>query len=190
MAQAKSLNEKEIEQVLLYTLTRKNPQRDRALICISHLSGMRVKEIASLKIGDVVDAKGKIKKEIRLNASQTKGNRARIVFVNAKLEQELNDYIKTIRIDDCERAFFPSMKNTRAGFSANSLAQHFLHLYKGAGIEGASSHSGRRTYATTIASKGVGLRVLMRLMGHSSTAVTAVYIDANDNMLRNAVELV
>jgi len=34
------------------------------------------------------------------------------------------------------------------------------------------------------------LRVLMRLMGHRNVSTTAVYIDANDNMLRNAVELV
>jgi site-specific recombinase XerD len=38
---------------------------------------------------------------------------------------------------------------------------------------------GRRTYATNIASQGVGLRVLMRLMGHRNPSVTAVYIDDN-----------
>lgn len=40
------------------------------------------------------------------------------------------------------------------------------------------------------ASQGVGLRVLMRLMGHRNVSTTAVYIDANDVMLRRAVELV
>jgi integrase/recombinase XerD len=63
-------------------------------------------------------------------------------------------------------------------------------VYRAAGIDGASSHSGRRAYATSIASQGVGLRVLMRLMGHRNVSTTAVYFDANDNMLRNAVELV
>lgn len=55
-------------------------------------------------------------------------------------------------------------------------------------VDGISS-CGRRTYATNIASQGVGLQVLMRLMGHRNPSVTAVYIDDNDDMLRKAVEL-
>ena len=102
----------------------------------------------------------------------------------------LADYVETIRTDDRERALFPTQKNPRRGFASNSLTQHFADLYRGAGIDGATSHSGRRTYATNIASQGVGLRVLMRLMGHRNVSTTAVYIDANDDMLRRAVELV
>jgi integrase/recombinase XerD len=55
-------------------------------------------------------------------------------------------------------------------------------------VDGISSRS-RRTYATNIASQGVGLRVLMRLMGQRNPSVTAVYIDDNHDMLRKAVEL-
>ena len=81
-------------------------------------------------------------------------------------------------------------KRDRKGFSSNSLTQHFADLYSAVGFDGTTSHSGRRTFATNIASQGVGLRVLMRLMGHRNPAVTAVYIDASDDMLRRAVELV
>jgi len=190
MSQAKTLNEKEIEQVLNYVGTKKYAVRDRALILTSHYSGMRVGEISSLTVGHVMDANGNIKSEIRLTAEMTKGNHPRTVFVSSKLKVELESYIKLIRTDDKSRSLFPTQKNPRNGFSANTLTQHFLSLYKGAGVDGASSHSGRRTYATSIASQGVGLRVLMRLMGHRNISTTAVYIDANDNMLRNAVELV
>jgi site-specific recombinase XerD len=65
----------------------------------------------------------------------------------------------------------------------------FVGLTLMVGTFGATSHSGRRTYATNIASQGVGLRVLMRLMGHRNVSTTAVYIDANDDMLRKAAEL-
>ena len=112
------------------------------------------------------------------------------MFVSSKLRDELTNYTQLIRTDDRERSLFPTQKNPRKGFTANTLTQHFLALYRAAGIDGASSHSGRRNYATAIASKGVGLRVLMRLLGHRNVSTTAVYIDANDNMLRNAVELV
>ena len=63
-------------------------------------------------------------------------------------------------------------------------------VYRGAGIDGASSHSGRRSFATALASRGVGVRVLMRAMGHRNISTTIGYIDASDDMLRRAVSLV
>jgi integrase/recombinase XerD len=190
MSQAKTLTEQEIQQVLDFVGSRKYAARNRALILTSHLSGMRVGEIAALTVSHVMDATGNIKNEIRLTAEQTKGKHPRTVFVSTKLRGELANYVQLIRTDDKQRALFPTQKNPRKGFTANTLTQHFLSLYQAAGIDGASSHSGRRTYATSIASQGVGLRVLMRLMGHRNVSTTAVYIDANDNMLRKAVELV
>jgi site-specific recombinase XerD len=52
------------------------------------------------------------------------------------------------------------------------------------------SHSGRRSFITTLASKGIGVRVLASLAGHKSIATTQAYIDVNDDMKRAAVELV
>jgi len=190
MSQAKTLSQEELDQVLACVAGKKYAARDRALILTSHLSGMRVGEIAALTIGHVLDSSGNVKSQIRLTAEQTKGKHARTVFISKKLQDELAHYVQLLRRDDHSRTLFPTQKSPRRGFTANTLAQHFLSLYKAAGVDGASSHSGRRTYATSIASQGVGLRVLMRLMGHRNVSTTAVYIDANDNMLRNAVELV
>lgn len=60
----------------------------------------------------------------------------------------------------------------------------------GDGLDDATSHSGRRSSITTLASKGVGVRVLASLAGHRSIATTQRYIDVNDDMKRSAVELV
>ena len=189
MAQARTLNEQEIQQLLDHIATRKHALRDRTMLLVSHLSGMRVGEIAALTVGHVLDAGHQIRAEIRLTAAQTKGKHPRTVFLNKRLREVLACYVETVRRDDPDRALFPTQKNPRKGFSSNSLTQHFANLYEGAGLDGATSHSGRRTYATNIASQGVGLRVLMRLMGHRNVSTTAVYIDANDDMLRKAVEL-
>jgi len=78
----------------------------------------------------------------------------------------------------------------RAGFSTNSLCHYFHWLYKEVGIDGASSHSGRCSFITNLASKGVGVRVLMSLAGHRNISTTQAYIDVNDEMQRAAVELV
>ncbi|RLA43537.1 MAG: site-specific integrase, partial [Gammaproteobacteria bacterium] len=77
-----------------------------------------------------------------------------------------------------------------AAFSANSLCQLFLRIYSAAGIDGASSHSGRRTFITNLAHKGVSAKVLMTLAGHQHMSTTQRYIDVNDRMLKEAVELV
>jgi integrase/recombinase XerD len=188
MAQAKTLTAQEFDRLLSYVAGHSYAMRNRMMILISFWSGMRVGEIASLKVGDVLDATGKVKSEIRLAAAQTKGNHARTVFLPEKLREELQRYVDIRGTPDRKQAFFITAGGKP--FSANVLTQHFFWLYRKAGIDGASSHSGRRSFITNLASKGIGVRVLASLAGHRSIAVTQKYIDVNDDMKRNAVELI
>ena len=188
MAQAKTLTERDLKKVLNYIAVRKHAARNRAMLLVTHLAGMRVGEVAALQLGDVLAADGTMIDEVRLLPSQTKGKHARSVFLPEKLRRELIAYMATIDRSDLSKPLFGTQK--RKGFTANTLCQHFHYLYKQAGVEGASSHSGRRTFITTLANKGVGVRVLMELAGHRSIAVTQKYIDVNPGMLRKAVELI
>jgi integrase/recombinase XerD len=188
--QAKTLTVGELRRVLDYCATRKHASRNRALVMTTFLSGMRVGEVASLRYSDVLDTSGKIRNEIRLTAEQTKGSEGRVVFVSEKLQKELEKYAANLSVTSIEDKFFYSQKSTSNGFSANTLTQFFHYLYKKAGVDGASSHSGRRTFITNLASKGVGVRVLMSLSGHKNISTTQAYIDVNDDMKRRAVELV
>jgi integrase len=95
---------------------------------------MRVGEVASLRIGDVIDGDGKVKPEIRLEAEQTKGKHSRVVFVNERLGKEIKTYLKTIRVTDLAKPLFSTQK--RAAFSANTLCQTLNLVYKRAGISG------------------------------------------------------
>jgi integrase/recombinase XerD len=188
MAQAKTLTQAELDQVLRYVSTKRYSKRDRALILTSFWSGMRVGEIAQLKMCDVVNEDGTIKNEIKLSGNITKNNKSRIVFFPQKLKAEILDYLTTRMIKNPEIPLFHT--DDRLGFTPNSLCQWFFWTYKRAGINGASSHSGRRTFITTLANKGISVRVLASLAGHSSIAITQAYIDVNDDMKRNAVELI
>lgn len=188
MTQAKTLNEKELRKVLSYIALRRYAPRNKAMLLVTHWSGMRVGEVAALCIGDVLAADGSIKDEVRLSAEQTKGDKSRTVFIPEKLRKELGSYIANIKTSDMTKPLFRTQK--REGFSANTLTQHFHYLYKAAGVYGASSHSGRRTFITALANKGVGVRVLMALAGHRNISTTQAYIDLNDGMKRRAVELI
>ena len=187
--QAKTLTQAEIRRVLDYTATRKHSIRNRALVITTYLSGMRVGEVASLRYCDVVDTEGNIRNEIRLSAEQTKGKEARVVFVSEKLRKELEQYSKLYKPKNINCKFFYSQKACSDGYNANTLTQFFHYLYKRSGIDGASSHSGRRTFITNLANKGISVRVLASLAGHKNISTTQCYIDVNDDMKRKAIEL-
>lgn len=191
--QAKTLNKEELRRVLDFIATRKHAQRNRAMLLATHLAGLRCGEVSALRYSDVVNAEGKIKSEIYLKAEQTKGNDGRTVFVSERLRRELEQYVASFRLvkaNDSNPKFFYSQKSKSDGFTPNTLAQFFHYLYKRAGIDGASSHSGRRSFATAISSRGVSIKVLQKLLGHKNIQTTSVYIYASDDMLRKAVELV
>ena len=64
MAQAKTFTAEEFDALLDFVSKRSYAMRNRMMILISFWSGMRVGEIASLRIEDVVDTSGKVKREI------------------------------------------------------------------------------------------------------------------------------
>jgi len=97
--------------VQYYIATRAHAARNRAMLLLTHLAGMRVGEVAALTWGDVVSAEGRVKDEIRLNADQTKGGHPRIVFLNPKLLKELECYVRSVKQRDADWSFLPLRKN-------------------------------------------------------------------------------
>jgi integrase/recombinase XerD len=190
MPQAKTFQSEELVKVLEFVEHSKHSLRNRAMLLLTHWAGLRVGEVAALRMCDVLGANNDVKSEIRLKAEQTKGGQSRTVFINEKLRLELQCYADTLKVRDPQWAFFPTQKYPRRGFTANTLTQHMNAIYKGCQIEGATSHSGRRSFITNLANKGIGVRVLMSLAGHKNIGTTQAYIDVNDEMKRRAVELI
>lgn len=155
------------------------------MVLTSLWSGMRVKEIAAVRVCDVCAEDGSLLREVRLTAEQTQDRRSRTVYINHKLRDELASYLRAYPPTDANQPLFWTERSK--GWNANTLIQWFYWTYRNVGIVGASSHSGRRTFITTLANKGVGVRVLA---GHSSITTTQAYIDVNDEMKRSAVELI
>jgi len=187
MAQAATLSDAQIKRALRWCATRKYVTRDSTILLFSLYTGLRAKELGALRIGDVYDADGTPRTQFQLSVEQTKGARTRVVFVNKQLTQQLTAYRAWRSSTDAVAPLFPSQKGGH--FSANTMCQLFLNIYKACGLSDASSHSGRRTFITRLANKGVGVRVLAALAGHSSISTTQRYIDVNDTQLANAVEL-
>lgn len=190
MAQARALDTGDMEQVLAHVSTGRHAHRNRCFILLTHLAGLRVGEVACLRWLDVMTADGQIKQEIRLLPEMTKGKHARTVFVSKRLAQELQHYADIYRREaPLDYPLFYSQKGVRTGFSANSLTQTIANLYRGAGLDGATSHSGRRTFLTNLANKGTAIHLLRTLAGHRSISTTATYLYSSPTQLKVAVEL-
>ncbi len=197
--QAKVLNEKDFRKVLLYVAAHKHAARNKAMLLCTHFAGMRVGEVSALRLCDVLSSDGSILDEVRLSSSQTKGDRGRTVLLSKRLQQELHAYLlarfklkdlKALLLTDTTRALFCTQKHADRGFTANTAAQLMHYIYKNAGIAGASSHSGRRSFITNLANKGANVRVLMTLAGHRNLSTTQKYIELNPQMLRTTVEMI
>jgi len=66
MAQAKTLTKEEMARVLDYIDTRKYAARNRAMMMLTHLAGLRIGEVSCLRWSDVMNLDGSVKDEIRL----------------------------------------------------------------------------------------------------------------------------
>ena len=189
MKQAKVPTEQELKRLFAAVQQNNHAARNRMAIMLSYYAGMRVGEIAALTIGDVFEADGSKREQIRLGAEITKGGHARVIFVNEKLGKEIDRYKRTLgeKLPASNRPLLMTQKRT--SFSANTLCQLLAQIYRDAGIDGGSSHSGRRWFITRLAHSGVSPKVIMTLAGHKHLTTTQRYIDVNDEMMRAAVEV-
>ena len=188
LGKARVPTDNELKRILNLSRQGQHGKRNLALVQVSYRLGFRAKEIAALNVKDVLDNAGKIREECGLSARQTKGGNPRVAYLtNPLVRQTLKDYLddRQQREDilfNVEAPLFMSQKG--GSFSPNTMQQLLRRLHDRAGIVGGRSHSGRRWFATELISKGVDLKAVSTLMGHSSVAMTASYADDNPQRLR------
>ena len=179
------LSPEQFKRTIKYQKSTKYGLRNRVLLMISFYLGLRAKEMCSLIVGDLVDRNGDLKEECSLKKHQTKRSKQRRFYLtNEKLKKCLIEYLETKKDRDGNLDLDqPLIRSQKGGFfNPNTLQQLFHQMYKCVGIE-ASSHSGRRTMATRQADRGVSIRNLQVILGHSSISSTALYISENPKIL-------
>jgi integrase/recombinase XerD len=188
MKQARVPTEAEFRRLAAVVSQGKYGPRNRMALMLSYLAGLRVGEIASLKWSDLLDSEGTVREQLRLSAAVTKGGHARVVFLNARLRKEVQQYRGSlVQPPALMQPVLVTQK--RAAFSANTLCQLMRSWYDLAGLDGGSSHSGRRWFITRLAHAGISPKAIMMLAGHRHLSTTQRYIDVNDEMMRAAVEV-
>lgn len=188
MAQARTIDCNQAKVMFAFIKTRKNAERNAAMFALSYYCGLRVCEIASLKINDVMTNDGHIKNVVYLEASKTKGKKGREFFVSSNAKKHITALIKSLTYKKPHHPLIQVMGKPKS-FSANSLCIAFSNLYAAAGFYGCTSHTGRRSLATNLAQKGVGIRVIQKVGGWASMQSVAPYLDANEEMIKHALEM-
>ena len=190
MKQAKILNDAEFKRLTATINSLRYATRNHTVVALSFYGGLRAVEIANILIKDIVDEFGQVKETAYLSAQQTKGADGCTVYISSKLKKQIAKYIAKhpTLLTNRNRKLIFSAKGL--GFTAQTIVNLFQRLYKLSAIEGASSHSGRRQFVSSIADLGINARIVQQLARHKHLSTTQRYIELNPTKLRNAVELV
>ena len=185
---AKVLTEVEFKRLLMAARSGQFALRNVALLYCSFGLGLRAKEMATLTIADITDVNYRLLDEICLTRAMTKGEKQRYAYLtHKKVCDALQEHITSIQHQDRTKALFQTQRRSR--ITANALQKWFKSLYDKAGITGASSHSGRRTFITRLIEQGADIKAVSRLAGHSSIVTTAIYVDDNPDRLKRLTHL-
>ncbi len=185
MPKAKPITETEFRRVLAVAGSSRYPERNRLCLLLSARAGMRVGEIRDLDLHDVLDpATGEIRDRVYLAASRTKWNHAREVHLNRTVQRALASYL-SLR-GPLDGPLIQTQSNAR--FRRTSLVSLYRTLYERAGID-TSSHAGRALFITSLADKGVSIRIIQKAVGHRSLQATNAYLDARPQEVSAAVGL-
>ena len=139
----------------------------RAVFAIAYFTGSRISEVLSLDVSDVATDRISFRRE------NTKTKKPRVAMVVEALRPFLAAY------DGPSAGYlFPAHHNGQGGHLSRQAADTVLRdACEMAGLDGVSTHSFRRSFATNLHKQGYSLAKIARLLGHSSASMTARYVD-------------
>ena len=176
----KVMTKKEVSQLIKHVeMNTKKNLRDDALIELLYSTGLRVSEVANLKLKDINLKKSEIK-------ILGKGNKERIVIFNNKSKEKIIRYLKNDKryISIKTEALFQNKFNE--ALSTRSIQRILKKYLNFSGINSKySTHTLRHTFATHLLEGGADIKVIQQLMGHSSPETTKIYTHVSSSTLKN-----
>jgi len=187
--QAKVLTPVMQKRLLRHIDRSSDPDRNRVIVMLALKAGLRACEIARLEWTMVLDAKGRVGQSIEIYDRIAKKRGGRRIPLHPELRAAL------IRYHRSSEGPGPIIQSARGGaLRPNSIVNWFVDLFAELGLEGCSSHSGRRTFITaaarTVSKSGGSLLDIQLLAGHRSIETTQHYIDGDSAAQRKLIALI
>lgn len=165
--------------------TRKEAERNIAIIETLYACGLRVSELTSLRISDIF-FHDKFLKVIG------KGNKERLVPIDDDTLEQLSYFIHRVRVhwpikkEAVDKVFINQKGGALSRISVFTLIKDLAKL---AGIhKTVSPHTFRHSFATHMVENGADLRAVQQMLGHESITTTEIYTHLDRQFLRNTVE--
>ncbi len=187
---AKILSSRHVEDLLVFARQTRHPIRNEVLLLLSVKAGLRAGEIAKLTWPMILEPTGEIGRSIELQDRVAKKGSGRVIPIHLELYEAL---VKLARI--AVTLDGPVIRSERGcPMRPVSIVCWFAKAFRTVGLEGCSSHSGRRTFITRAArladKAGGSLRDVQLLAGHRSLLTTQRYIDGDTEVQRKLVSLI
>lgn len=187
MARAKMLSTDQLVGVLTKVEELSlHPLRDCAAVCLSFYGGLRACEMAGLSWKDVLSAVGIIGDTIEIPPGIAKKGSGGSVPMHDETKKRLQALWDATPAEH-RKPGMPILRGAvKARMSANYLQKRMSAIYQECGLIGVTSHSGRRTFATTLArvanEHGCSLYDVQDLMRHSDVSTTEAYVERSANV--------
>ena len=168
------------EQLALMRVVRSGESlRDLAIIQTLLGTGLRISELAALKVSDldISDRKGWI------HVREGEGNKARDIPLDHKTRQALSTYLEE-RPEDESETLFLGQRGALSEPGINYLVTKYAYQAK---LEDCTSHTLRHTFGKNLVDAGVPLDQVATLMGHESLDTTKVYARPSKRDLERAI---
>lgn len=155
--------------------------RDRAILETLYGAGLRVSELAGLKLSDVNFAVGYLR-------CLGKGGRERIIPLGRSAADALRSYLEELRprlakSRPGETALF--LTRTGRAMDRTNIWRLVVRYSKAAGLPRLiSPHTLRHCFATHLLQNGADLRIVQELLGHADVATTQIYTHVDRGRLK------
>ena len=179
------LSVEEIDRLVeVIDMSKREGQRNRAIIETLYSCGLRVSEACALKLSDLYFAEGFIKVE-------GKGSKQRLVPISERAITEIMAYL-TDRADIAIKPGHEDYLFVSAHFRKRMSRITMFHIIKElaqqAGItKNISPHTLRHSFATHLLEGGANLRVIQSMLGHEDIGTTEIYTHIDANRLRSEI---
>ena len=164
--------------------SKKEGERNLAIIEVLYGCGLRVTELIELKISEIYWEEG----FVRIIG---KGNKERLVPLGKIASKHLKIYLNEIRVHQKVKDLFVDhvfINKNGSKISRVMIFKIVKKLTEKAGIQkNISPHSLRHSFATHLVQGGADLRSVQEMLGHQSITTTEIYTHLDKNYLKQAI---
>jgi site-specific recombinase XerD len=171
----------DVRRILAYTATcEPRDVRDRAILMLLAIYGLRRGEVASLRLNQV-DWRGRVLRIFRLKRRQ-----AQVYPLLPSVAEALARYIDTVRPQTSHQEVFIRLQAPRRPLTPASIYDVVSRRFLALGIQGAhrGPHALRHACAARLVADGLTLKEIGDHLGHRSTSATRTYAKVDMASLR------